>query len=141
MHHLKFRCVVCCLDGVRPVCLPRLKDSFPPGSSCWVTGWGYTREGGEHTSLHTSHTVQFISPALFFNRFSVITPEAGSRSGHRSVVVLTVIRLWISSHSQNALCRCDGGRSGLMSGKHSFQLVFTLLYEFVVLMMCDCASG
>ncbi|XP_028837068.1 serine protease 53 isoform X2 [Denticeps clupeoides] len=33
-------------DGVKPVCLPRPKQSFLPGSLCWVTGWGYTKEGG-----------------------------------------------------------------------------------------------
>ncbi|KAJ8404979.1 hypothetical protein AAFF_G00329000 [Aldrovandia affinis] len=32
--------------GVRPVCLPSPGESFPPGSPCWVTGWGYTQEGG-----------------------------------------------------------------------------------------------
>ncbi|XP_035806855.2 suppressor of tumorigenicity 14 protein homolog isoform X2 [Amphiprion ocellaris] len=33
-------------DGVRPVCLPRRSDSFPPGTPCWITGWGVTTEGG-----------------------------------------------------------------------------------------------
>ncbi|XP_047217959.1 transmembrane protease serine 6-like isoform X2 [Girardinichthys multiradiatus] len=32
--------------GVRPVCLPRPDESFPPGASCWITGWGVTSEGG-----------------------------------------------------------------------------------------------
>ncbi|XP_049336068.1 uncharacterized protein LOC111197381 [Astyanax mexicanus] len=46
-------------DGVRPVCLPAYKQTFPAGSSCWVTGWGYTREGGKAgpaPSLHTCKT-------------------------------------------------------------------------------------
>uniref|UniRef100_A0A3Q1CXD0 Peptidase S1 domain-containing protein n=1 Tax=Amphiprion ocellaris TaxID=80972 RepID=A0A3Q1CXD0_AMPOC len=34
------------VDGVRPVCLPRRSDSFPPGTPCWITGWGVTTEGG-----------------------------------------------------------------------------------------------
>ncbi|XP_067304010.1 transmembrane protease serine 6-like isoform X2 [Pseudorasbora parva] len=37
-------------DGVRPVCLPRLSECFPPDSPCWVTGWGYTQEGGPVSS-------------------------------------------------------------------------------------------
>ncbi|CAB1456631.1 unnamed protein product [Pleuronectes platessa] len=32
--------------GVRPVCLPRPSESFPPGAACWITGWGYVHEGG-----------------------------------------------------------------------------------------------
>ncbi|MEQ2230885.1 hypothetical protein ILYODFUR_033851, partial [Ilyodon furcidens] len=32
--------------GVRPICLPRSDESFPPGASCWITGWGVTSEGG-----------------------------------------------------------------------------------------------
>uniref|UniRef100_A0AAY4ABJ0 Peptidase S1 domain-containing protein n=1 Tax=Denticeps clupeoides TaxID=299321 RepID=A0AAY4ABJ0_9TELE len=38
--------IIIFLDGVKPVCLPRPKQSFLPGSLCWVTGWGYTKEGG-----------------------------------------------------------------------------------------------
>ncbi|XP_062421434.1 transmembrane protease serine 9-like [Pungitius pungitius] len=32
--------------GARPVCLPGPSESFPPGAACWITGWGYTHEGG-----------------------------------------------------------------------------------------------
>ncbi|XP_058503816.1 tryptase beta-2-like [Solea solea] len=32
--------------AVRPVCLPRPNDLFPPGAACWITGWGYVHEGG-----------------------------------------------------------------------------------------------
>ncbi|XP_053530957.1 uncharacterized protein LOC108278024 [Ictalurus punctatus] len=45
-------------DSVRPVCLPIVPQSFPIGSSCWVTGWGFTHEGGSvsaqlrHAQVH-----------------------------------------------------------------------------------------
>ncbi|XP_015228359.1 PREDICTED: tryptase gamma-like [Cyprinodon variegatus] len=32
--------------GVRPVCLPRPDETFVPGTPCWITGWGFTHEGG-----------------------------------------------------------------------------------------------
>lgn len=32
---------------VQPVCLPEASADFYPGMQCWVTGWGYTREGGK----------------------------------------------------------------------------------------------
>ncbi|XP_036413766.1 trypsin-1-like [Colossoma macropomum] len=47
-------------DGVRPVCLPGYKQSFPAGSSCWVTGWGYTREGGTVSPQLRQAQVQVI---------------------------------------------------------------------------------
>uniref|UniRef100_A0A8C5KMT5 Tryptase gamma 1 n=1 Tax=Jaculus jaculus TaxID=51337 RepID=A0A8C5KMT5_JACJA len=30
---------------VQPVCLPEASADFHAGTRCWVTGWGYTREG------------------------------------------------------------------------------------------------
>jgi len=45
-------------DDVRPVCLPTM--DFPPGTNCYVTGWGATREGGNvaqvnMTCIHHIH--------------------------------------------------------------------------------------
>ena len=36
--------------NVRPVCLPTM--DFPPGTNCYVTGWGYTTEGGNFAQVN-----------------------------------------------------------------------------------------
>ncbi|XP_059424572.1 transmembrane protease serine 5-like isoform X2 [Carassius carassius] len=51
-------------DGVRPMCLPRLTDSFPSGSSCWVVGWGRTKESGSVTSHMRKGSIQLISQTV-----------------------------------------------------------------------------
>nr|XP_015224277.1 PREDICTED: transmembrane protease serine 3-like [Lepisosteus oculatus] len=33
-------------DTVRPVCLPAYGQIFPSGETCWISGWGFTAEGG-----------------------------------------------------------------------------------------------
>ncbi|XP_031432032.1 transmembrane protease serine 6-like [Clupea harengus] len=50
--------------GVRPVCLPSRRESFPPGSLCWVTGWGYTKEGGLVSSEMRQAQVRVIDQVL-----------------------------------------------------------------------------
>ena len=35
--------------NVRPVCLPTM--DFPPGTNCYVTGWGYTTEGRNNAQV------------------------------------------------------------------------------------------
>ncbi|XP_075784859.1 serine protease 27-like [Pelodiscus sinensis] len=32
-------------DRVVPICLPHAQATFPPGTKCWVTGWGAVRAG------------------------------------------------------------------------------------------------
>ncbi|XP_069559839.1 tryptase gamma [Brachyistius frenatus] len=46
--------------GVRPVCLPTLNESFPPGAACWITGWGFLHEGGFVTDALRQAQVKVI---------------------------------------------------------------------------------
>ncbi|XP_077577642.1 transmembrane protease serine 6 [Stigmatopora nigra] len=49
---------------VRPVCLPTPDESFPPGSPCWVTGWGSVREGGIVSDELRQAQVKVISQSV-----------------------------------------------------------------------------
>ncbi|CAK6964285.1 testisin-like [Scomber scombrus] len=51
-------------DGVRPVCLPSPNESFPPGASCWITGWGFIHEGGFVTSELRQAQVKVIAQSV-----------------------------------------------------------------------------
>ncbi|KAM9723131.1 serine protease hepsin isoform 2-T2 [Menidia menidia] len=74
-------------DGVRPVCLPKPNDSFPPGAACWITGWGFTREGGFVSDELRQAQVKVIAQSLCSSMGvygAFITPRmicAGSISG------------------------------------------------------------
>ncbi|XP_059195065.1 transmembrane protease serine 9-like [Centropristis striata] len=50
--------------GVRPVCLPRPTELFPPGAACWITGWGYLQEGGFVTDELQQAQVQVIAQPI-----------------------------------------------------------------------------
>ncbi|XP_066535212.1 tryptase gamma-like [Hoplias malabaricus] len=52
------------VDAVRPVCLPSSKQPFPAGTWCWVTGWGYTREGGTVSPELRQARVQVIDQSV-----------------------------------------------------------------------------
>nr|XP_047919411.1 transmembrane protease serine 4 isoform X2 [Anser cygnoides] len=34
-------------DRIKPICLPYFDEELVPGTSLWVTGWGYTKEHGK----------------------------------------------------------------------------------------------
>ncbi|KAK2844923.1 hypothetical protein Q5P01_011582 [Channa striata] len=50
--------------GVRPVCLPHPSESFLPGATCWVTGWGSTVEGGYVSNELRQAQVQVIAHSV-----------------------------------------------------------------------------
>ncbi|XP_069920262.1 tryptase gamma isoform X1 [Oryctolagus cuniculus] len=55
---------------VLPVCLPTASTDFPPGTRCWVTGWGHTGEG---EPLPPPYSLQEAA-------VSVVDPETCSRA-------------------------------------------------------------
>uniref|UniRef100_W5LV83 Peptidase S1 domain-containing protein n=1 Tax=Lepisosteus oculatus TaxID=7918 RepID=W5LV83_LEPOC len=50
---------------IQPVCLADSSSSFYTGTSCWVTGWGYTAEG---VSLSGNQTLQEVQLPIIGNR-------------------------------------------------------------------------
>lgn len=50
---LKLSSTVDFTNYIRPVCLAAPGSSFTGGTSCWVTGWGNIRSGGEYGGCRT----------------------------------------------------------------------------------------
>ncbi|MBN3313548.1 TMPS9 protease, partial [Atractosteus spatula] len=50
---------------IQPICLADSSSSFYTGTSCWVTGWGYTSEG---VSLSGNQTLQEVQLPIIGNR-------------------------------------------------------------------------
>ncbi|KAM7420562.1 hypothetical protein PAMA_015003 [Pampus argenteus] len=46
---------------IQPICLPSSSHIFPAGMSCWVTGWGQLREGGQKSRLLQKALVKIIN--------------------------------------------------------------------------------
>ncbi|XP_077382928.1 suppressor of tumorigenicity 14 protein homolog [Festucalex cinctus] len=51
-------------NTIQPVCLPAASHVFPAGMSCWVTGWGAQREGGQKTQLLQKAMVKIINDSV-----------------------------------------------------------------------------
>ncbi|XP_060753667.1 suppressor of tumorigenicity 14 protein isoform X2 [Neoarius graeffei] len=49
---------------VYPVCLPSSSRVFPPGTPCWVTGWGALREGGRPSLILQTAEVKIINDTV-----------------------------------------------------------------------------
>ncbi|CAG12052.1 unnamed protein product, partial [Tetraodon nigroviridis] len=48
-------------NTIQPICLPDSSHMFPAGMSCWVTGWGAMREGGQKAQLLQKASVKIIN--------------------------------------------------------------------------------
>uniref|UniRef100_A0A3P8T8K2 ST14 transmembrane serine protease matriptase n=1 Tax=Amphiprion percula TaxID=161767 RepID=A0A3P8T8K2_AMPPE len=51
-------------DTIRPICLPAPSHVFPAGMSCWVTGWGALREGGQKARILQKAQVKIINDTV-----------------------------------------------------------------------------
>lgn len=51
-------------DTIRPVCLPTATDTFPAGTSVFISGWGATREGGSGATVLQKAEVRIINSTV-----------------------------------------------------------------------------
>uniref|UniRef100_A0ABM5EQU4 Transmembrane protease serine 4 isoform X2 n=1 Tax=Pogona vitticeps TaxID=103695 RepID=A0ABM5EQU4_9SAUR len=47
-------------EPVSPICLPFFDEEISPGTSLWVTGWGFTRQGGKLAQVLQEAEVELI---------------------------------------------------------------------------------
>ncbi len=101
---------------------------FAPSERVFSSGIVLLGDGlGLHTgsrwehfwSVHSVLKLRSSVHVLWFShRVCVVTPETGFGSADRSGRLLTALCVRLTDHSQNALRRRYGGRSGLLSGIH-----------------------
>ncbi|XP_021172130.2 suppressor of tumorigenicity 14 protein homolog [Fundulus heteroclitus] len=51
-------------NTIQPICLPSSSHVFPAGMSCWVTGWGTLREGGNLATVLQKASVKMINDTV-----------------------------------------------------------------------------
>nr|XP_040022216.1 suppressor of tumorigenicity 14 protein homolog isoform X1 [Gasterosteus aculeatus aculeatus] len=51
-------------NTIQPICLPSPSHVFPPGMTCWVTGWGALREGGSKSQRLQKAMVKIINDTV-----------------------------------------------------------------------------
>lgn len=51
-------------NTIQPICLPASTHIFPAGLSCWVTGWGLLREGGQKARVLQKAMVKIINDSV-----------------------------------------------------------------------------
>uniref|UniRef100_A0A672GEG4 Suppressor of tumorigenicity 14 protein homolog n=1 Tax=Salarias fasciatus TaxID=181472 RepID=A0A672GEG4_SALFA len=51
-------------NTIQPICLPASSHVFPAGMSCWITGWGALREGGQKAQILQKASVKIINDTV-----------------------------------------------------------------------------
>uniref|UniRef100_A0A8C5M118 Uncharacterized protein n=1 Tax=Leptobrachium leishanense TaxID=445787 RepID=A0A8C5M118_9ANUR len=89
-------------EYIRPVCLPETSDVFADGTSCYVTGWGLTKENGvlanilQQAEVKVINSKQCASSAMYGNYNFEMGPSmicAGYASGKIDSCQVTLYNL------------------------------------------------
>ncbi|XP_020625538.1 testisin-like [Orbicella faveolata] len=103
-------------DDVRPVCLPTM--DFPPGTNCYVTGWGATREGGNvaqvnMTCIHHIHDKDIHSLRKILQQAQVpLVPRDTCQLAYSDLQSSITERMRCAGFSQGGVDACTGDSGG-----------------------------
>nr|XP_014342015.1 PREDICTED: transmembrane protease serine 2 [Latimeria chalumnae] len=93
-------------DTIRPVCLPNFGQQFLPDTTCWISGWGSTREGGSSSNDMMVASVPIIS-----------TAECNSRLVYNGMISSTMT---CAGYLIGGIDSCQGDSGGpLVTQQHS----------------------
>lgn len=94
----------------KPICLPSKEDTNTIYTNCWVTGWGYTKEGGEIQNTLQKATIPLV-------------PNEECQRKYRNYVITK--QMICAGYKEGGTDACKGDSGGPMVCKHNgiWQLV------------------
>ncbi|XP_075840661.1 plasma kallikrein [Microtus pennsylvanicus] len=94
----------------KPICLPSKDDTNTIYTNCWVTGWGYTKEGGEIQNTLQKATIPLV-------------PNEECQKKYRNYVITK--QMICAGYKEGGTDACKGDSGGPLVCKHNgiWQLV------------------